>query len=148
MKSSPKIYLCHAAAVAIDPIVASFRANWPQAQLANLLEESWMPDLAADGKLTDTMIERFVMIGHYCVKAGADAILFTCSAFSKSSSLTFAPSELSALWMARLKTSSLYKTPPISKVAAFIFIYSLASNQRGALPHRDEMRFFLPFAPE
>jgi len=81
MKSSPKIYLCHAAAVAIDPIVASFRANWPQAQLANLLEESWMPDLAADGKLTDTMIERFVMIGHYCVKAGADAILFTCSAF-------------------------------------------------------------------
>lgn len=81
MKSAPKIYLCHAAAVAIDPIVASFRTNWREARLANLLEESWMPDLADDGKLTDTMIERFVMIGHYCVKAGADAILFTCSAF-------------------------------------------------------------------
>lgn len=81
MKGAPKIFLCHAAAVAIDPIVASFRANWPQARLANLLEESWMPDLADDGKLTDTMIERFVMIGHYCVKASADAILFTCSAF-------------------------------------------------------------------
>jgi len=81
MKYSPKIYLCHAAAVAMDPIVASFRANCPQARLANLLEESWMPDLADDGKLTQTMIERFVMVGHYCVKAGADAILFTCSAF-------------------------------------------------------------------
>lgn len=81
MSAAPKIFLCHAAAVAIDPIVDSFRVNWPQARLANLLEESWMPDLAADGKLTDTMIERFVMIGHYCVKAGADAILFTCSAF-------------------------------------------------------------------
>ncbi len=81
MKSSPKIYLCHAAAVAMEPIVTSFKANWPQARLANLLEESWMPDLADDGKLTDTMIERFVMTGHYCVKAGADAILFTCSAF-------------------------------------------------------------------
>lgn len=81
MKSSPKIYLCHAAAVAIDPIVASFRANWPQAKLANLLEDAWMPDLAADGKLTDAMIERFVMTGRYCVTAGADAILFTCSAF-------------------------------------------------------------------
>jgi len=81
MKTSPKIFLAHAAAVAIDPIVASFRANWPQARLANLLEESWMPDLADDGKLTDAMIERFVMIGHYCVKTGADAILFTCSAF-------------------------------------------------------------------
>ena len=81
MKANPKIYLAHAAAVAMDPIVASFRANWPQARLANLLEESWMPDLADDGKLTDTMIERFVMIGRYCVKAGGDAILFTCSAF-------------------------------------------------------------------
>jgi Asp/Glu/hydantoin racemase len=81
MKSTPKIYLCHAAAVAIDPIVASFRVNWPQARLANLLEDAWMPDLADDGKLTDAMIERFVMTGHYCVKAGADAILFTCSAF-------------------------------------------------------------------
>ena len=27
------------------------------------------------------MTERFVQIGHYCVKAAADAILFTCSAF-------------------------------------------------------------------
>ncbi len=81
MSTAPKIFLCHAAAVAMPPIVDSFRANWPQARLANLLEESWMPDLADDGRLTDTMIERFVMIGHYCVKAGANAILFTCSAF-------------------------------------------------------------------
>lgn len=81
MSAAPKIFLCHAAAVAMQPIVDSFTANWPQARLANLLEESWMPDLADDGKLTPTMIERFVMIGHYCVIAGADAILFTCSAF-------------------------------------------------------------------
>jgi len=81
MKANPKIFLAHAAAVAIDPIVASFRTNWPQARLANLLEDAWMPDLAADGKLTDAMIDRFVTIGHYCVQAGADAILFTCSAF-------------------------------------------------------------------
>jgi len=81
MKANPKIFLAHAAAVAINPIVASFRANWPQARLANLLEDAWMPDLAEDGRLTETMIERFVLIGHYCVKAGADAILFTCSAF-------------------------------------------------------------------
>jgi Asp/Glu/hydantoin racemase len=81
MKSAPKIYLVHAAVVSIPPIVASFRAAWPQAQLANLLEDSFMPDLAADGRLTDEMIGRFVHIGHYCVKAGADAILFACSAF-------------------------------------------------------------------
>jgi Asp/Glu/hydantoin racemase len=81
MKSNPKIYLIHATDVSIPPIVASFRATWPQARLANLMEDSFMPDLAADGRLTDAMIDRFVHIGHYCVKGGADAILFACSAF-------------------------------------------------------------------
>ena len=81
MNKSPKIFLVHAADVAMPPIVASFRANWPQARVVNLLEDALMNDLADDGQLTATMIERFVLIGHYCVKAGADAILFTCSAF-------------------------------------------------------------------
>ncbi len=81
MKKPPKIYLIHAADVAIPPIVASFRANWPQACIVNLLEDGLMNDLAQDGRLTDEMIARFVHIGHYCVKAAADAILFTCSAF-------------------------------------------------------------------
>ena len=81
MKSAPKIYLVHAAAVSIPPIVSSFTAAWPEAKLANLLEDSFMPDLATDGRLTDAMIGRFVHIGEYCVRAGADAILFACSAF-------------------------------------------------------------------
>jgi hypothetical protein len=81
MKKSPKIYLIHAADVAMPPIVASFRANWPEARIVNLLEDGLMNDLAADGRLTESMIERFVHIGHYCVKAAADGILFTCSAF-------------------------------------------------------------------
>ncbi len=81
MKNAPKIYLVHAAEVSIAPVVTSFRAAWPEARLANLLEDAFMPDLAADGRLTDAMIGRFVHIGEYCVKAGADAILFACSAF-------------------------------------------------------------------
>jgi len=81
MNKPPKIYLIHAADVAMPPIVASFRANWPQARIVNLLEDGLMNDLAADGRLTAAMTERFVQIGHYCVKAAADAILFTCSAF-------------------------------------------------------------------
>ena len=81
MTTSPKIYLIHAADVAIAPIGASFRANWPAARIVNLLEDSLMTDLAAEGKLTANMIERFVEIGRYCAKAGADAVLFTCSAF-------------------------------------------------------------------
>ena len=81
MKTKPRIYLVHAAAVSIPPVVASFHTNWPEAQVVNLLEDALMTDLAADGKLTDAMTARFVHIGEYCVKADADAILFCCSAF-------------------------------------------------------------------
>lgn len=81
MKNAPRIYLVHAADVSIPPVVASFRANWPEAKVINLLEDALMTDLADDGKLTDAMVERFLHIGHYCVKASADAILFCCSAF-------------------------------------------------------------------
>lgn len=81
MKKGPRIYLVHAAEVSIPPVVASFRANWPEAKVVNLLEDALMTDLADDGKLTDRMIERFVEIGHYCVTASANAILFCCSAF-------------------------------------------------------------------
>jgi Asp/Glu/Hydantoin racemase len=81
MNNKPKIYLVHAVDVAMPPIVESFRVNWPQARVVNLLEDALMADLAIDGKLTDAMIDRFVRIGQYCVKASADAILFTCSAF-------------------------------------------------------------------
>src|SRR5512132_4262037 len=81
MKKVPRIFLVHAASVAIPPIVASFRAHWPEARVANFLEDSLMPDLAADGRITDAMIGRFVEIGRYCARASADAILFTCSAF-------------------------------------------------------------------
>lgn len=83
MKIAPKIYLIHAADVSIPPVVASFRANWPEAQVVNLLEDALMTDLASDGELTDAMTGRIVHIGHYCVKASADAILFCCSAFGR-----------------------------------------------------------------
>jgi Asp/Glu/hydantoin racemase len=78
---SPRIALIHATPVAIDPIVAAFKRLWPEARPTNLLEDSLAVDLAADGLLTDTMTERFVALARYARGCGADAILFTCSAF-------------------------------------------------------------------
>lgn len=77
----PRIALIHATAVAIDPIVAAFQRLWPEAHTTSLLEDSLAPDLAADGKLTDRMIERFLTLTRYVHGCGADGILFTCSAF-------------------------------------------------------------------
>lgn len=81
MIKQPKIYLVHAQRVSMDPIEAAFRSLWPEARIAHLLEDSLFTDFGHDGRLTEAMIERFRALGRYCVAAGADAILFTCSAF-------------------------------------------------------------------
>src|SRR3954462_9962067 len=78
---NPRIGLIHATPVAIEPIVSAFKRLWPAARTTSLLEDSLAPDLAADAKLTDRMVERFVTLARYVRGCGADAILFTCSAF-------------------------------------------------------------------
>ena len=79
--SSPRIALIHATPVAIDPIVDAFKRLWPEARTTNLLDDSLSADLAADGRITPKMIDRFVTLARYMHGCGADAILFTCSAF-------------------------------------------------------------------
>ena len=76
-----RIALIHALKHSIVPIEASFAKLWPNARLMNLLDDSLSADLARDGRLTDAMTERFQAIGRYVASTGADAILFTCSAF-------------------------------------------------------------------
>jgi DNA-binding transcriptional LysR family regulator len=76
-----RITLIHAMAPSIPPIVASFARLWPEATLMNLLDDSLAPDLARDGKLTPAMTERFLALARYARATGADAVLFTCSAF-------------------------------------------------------------------
>lgn len=77
----PRIALIHATPVAVEPIVAAFGRLWPEARTTNLLEDSLSADLAAEGRLTERMIERFLTLARYVHGCGADAILFTCSAF-------------------------------------------------------------------
>jgi Asp/Glu/hydantoin racemase len=76
-----RIALIHALKHSIAPIEASFAQAWPDARLMNLLDDSLSADLARDGRLTDAMTARFLSLGHYVAGTGADAILFTCSAF-------------------------------------------------------------------
>ncbi|RZN32516.1 aspartate/glutamate racemase family protein [Bradyrhizobium sp. Leo121] len=76
-----RIALIHALKHSIQPIESSFARLWPEARLMNLLDDSLSADLARDGRLTDAMTERFLAFGRYVVSTGADAILFTCSAF-------------------------------------------------------------------
>jgi Asp/Glu/hydantoin racemase len=79
--AGPRVALIHALKHSPPPIEAAFAAAWPEARLMNLLDDSLSADLARDGALTAAMTERFVRLGRYAASTGADAILFTCSAF-------------------------------------------------------------------
>jgi Asp/Glu/hydantoin racemase len=77
-----RIALIHALAHSVDPINEELKRTWPDCQRMNLLDDSLSADLAASGKGLDAvMTERFLRLGDYAVGTGADAILFTCSAF-------------------------------------------------------------------
>ena len=79
--SAPRIALIHAMPVAIEPVAQVFHELWPSARITHLLDDSLPADLTAAGGITPGIIDRFVALARYCEGCGADAILFTCSAF-------------------------------------------------------------------
>jgi Asp/Glu/hydantoin racemase len=77
----PRIQLIHAVSVAQGPVHGAFARLWPEARIADLTEASLATDLAEAGELTDAFTGRMAALIGYGVEAGADAVLFTCSAF-------------------------------------------------------------------
>lgn len=77
-----RIALIHALTHSIVPINDAFERLWPVAAPQNLLDDSLSADLAANsGMLDEAMHLRFITLADYAVANGAQAILFTCSAF-------------------------------------------------------------------
>lgn len=81
MSKKPRIVLLHGTPVAIEPIQRAFATRWPEAEAVDLLDSSLSIDRAKDHDLTPRMFERFVELGGYAHRIGAEAILVTCSAF-------------------------------------------------------------------
>jgi hypothetical protein len=75
-----RIALIHALSHSVAPINAEFENLWPQARRMNLLDDSLSADVAGTG-LDAGMHQRFLDLSAYAVSTGANAILFTCSAF-------------------------------------------------------------------
>lgn len=76
-----RIALVHATTVSIVPIQNGFLKYWPEAQTANVLDDSLSSDLKKAGRITKDITGRIVSLAEYCYGSGADGILFTCSAF-------------------------------------------------------------------
>jgi Asp/Glu/hydantoin racemase len=79
---SPRIFLIHATPAAVEPVNDAFDRLWPQARRSNLLDDSLSSDLAQSGRLDECMTARFLALSRYAANAGANGILFTCSAFA------------------------------------------------------------------
>src|SRR5262245_8435566 len=78
---APRIALVHAMPVAVVQVAHVFKDQWPQARVTHLLDDALPADLTAAGGITPAIVERFVTLARYSEKCGANAILFTCSAF-------------------------------------------------------------------
>ncbi|HMW24479.1 MAG TPA: aspartate/glutamate racemase family protein [Burkholderiaceae bacterium] len=80
--SKPRIALIHALAASVEPINGALQRLWPAARRMNLLDDSLSADLAASpAGLDAAMTGRFLALADYAVGSGAQALLFTCSAF-------------------------------------------------------------------
>jgi hypothetical protein len=78
----PRIALIHALSHSVEPINQAMSRDWPDATRMNLLDDSLSADLAVSGRgLDETMHRRFRDLADYAVGTGAEAILYTCSAF-------------------------------------------------------------------
>ncbi|CAG1015659.1 hypothetical protein BURC_01019 [Burkholderiaceae bacterium] len=76
-----RVALIHALAHSMAPINEALAREWPACRRMNLLDDSLSADLAASGALDAAMTARFIALADYAVATGADALLFTCSAF-------------------------------------------------------------------
>jgi len=78
-----RIALVHAMRASMAASEAAFARTWPEAHLAQLLDDALPTDLERAGGVDAAMERRFVALTRTMVDAGADAVLFTCSAFGR-----------------------------------------------------------------
>jgi aspartate/glutamate racemase len=84
MSAGPRIALIHATPVAVEPILQAFKALWPEAEPVSILDDSLSVDRAKSAEITPAIDIRMSILADYAVSLGAEAILFTCSAFGPS----------------------------------------------------------------
>lgn len=77
-----RIGLIHATSLAVESAMAAFRDHWPSARPVSLVDESLQIDAANTNYDGPSFTQRILMLAEYQVANGAQALLFTCSAFS------------------------------------------------------------------
>lgn len=81
MAQRPQIFLFSVHKDAMDAAVRAFAADWPEARVSNLLDDSLFAWVREAGGVVPEMYDVFRGLTRHMVGRGADGILFTCSAF-------------------------------------------------------------------
>jgi Asp/Glu/hydantoin racemase len=81
MAKRPHIFLFSVHKDAMEAAVRAFDADWPEARVSNLLDDSLFTWVREAGGVVPEMYEVFRNLTRHMVDRGADGILFTCSAF-------------------------------------------------------------------
>ena len=81
MAQRPHIFLFSVHKDAMDAAVRAFTADWPEARVSNLLDDSLFAWVREAGGVVPDMYDVFRNLTRHMVGRGADGILFTCSAF-------------------------------------------------------------------
>jgi len=81
MKTPGKIALVHATLAAVQPMVAAFRRQMPDAALLHFLDEGLLPQVEREG-LSEAAVAEVERLVRRAVEAGAEGVLLTCSAYS------------------------------------------------------------------
>ena len=80
----PRLALIHALPDSLAPLDAALDRRWPEATRMHLLDSSLSRDLADSPTGLDARFDRrFLALAEYALATGAEALLFSCSAFGR-----------------------------------------------------------------
>ena len=77
----PTVALIHASPASVAPAKEAFAADFPDAQLWNLLDDRLVVDADAAGGLTRSLRDRMTTLITYAIEGGADAVQLSCSMY-------------------------------------------------------------------
>jgi Asp/Glu/hydantoin racemase len=76
-----RIAVISVAPIAMQPVADAFARLWPEAECDNILDDGLFRERGKTDDLKQPLFDRIVQLGDYARSAGADGILYTCSAF-------------------------------------------------------------------
>lgn len=80
-RARPRVGVIHATPLSIRPLAGAFAAEFPEAIVRNVLDDSLLEELRAAGELTPVLIERMERVLDHLLVDEIDAVQFACSGY-------------------------------------------------------------------